>query len=229
MSSDLLSFLIDPSKYQINKPYPGRMVFINRLVENILMNRRRFKRFREHCDVDFVADGKLFPGTSGDFALNGLFIMTRDAKAPGTIIDIAIHLPNGAISKLRGKVRRFFRTVTGQIKDRSDGMGIEILDKDESYLHFIRSLLVETEKDLHSQAAQIAEQFAQQHHGEMLEKGPGENEKKQPCLPDRLQPLIGWGSSREERRVLTGPENKKKNEKSLDDTLLEHISKRLNR
>lgn len=191
------------------------------------MNRRRFKRFRKRCDVDFVADGKLFPGTSGDLALNGLFIMTRNSKAPGTILDISVHLPNGAISKLRGKVRRFFKTVAGEVKERSDGMGVEIIEKDESYLHFIRSLLIETEKDPQFHASRIAEELAQRHHREMHEKRPGENGKRRPHLGDRLQPLGAQDGPREEISAIRGPNNQEKNEISLDDTLLEHISKRL--
>jgi hypothetical protein len=193
------------------------------------MNRRRFKRFRERCEVDFVADGKPFPGTSGDFALNGLFIMTRNAKAPGTMLDIAIHLPNGAISKLRGKVRRFFRNVTGAAKERPDGMGIEIIEKDESYLHFIRSLLAAHENEPDSEAPQVVTGPAREQRREMLEGRPVKAVKKQPHLSDRLKHLSGRDRSHEERRVPRCPEDKKKNERSLDDTLLEHISKRLNR
>ena len=109
------------------------------------VERRQFRRFKEHCTVEFVSEGKLSTGTSGNIDLNGLFIMTGDAKAPGTILDIVVHLPDGATSKLRGRVRRFFKTVAGKVTGRTDGMGVEIIEKDAAYLHFIRSLLAQSE------------------------------------------------------------------------------------
>ncbi len=193
-----------------------------------MLNRRQSKRFKEHCDVEFVSDGKMFTGTSGDFALDGLFIMTRDAKAPGTILDIAIHLPNGATSRIRGKVRRFIKTVVGRIIWRPDGMGIEIIEKDDNYLHFIRSLLVASEGDSPCHAPEMdAELIQEQHKEPMPEKRAGKYEGRQRDLHNEPRPLSGREKELERHRVLLGPENQRKSRKSFDEMLLEHISGRL--
>jgi hypothetical protein len=83
--------------------------------------------------------------------LNGLFIVTGSPRAPGTLLQIKIHLPNGSTSRLAGKVMRFFKTFGGNdmgtpVQEGEDGMGVEIIEKDLNYLHFIRSLLETSEK-----------------------------------------------------------------------------------
>ena len=108
-------------------------------------NRRQCKRFPEHCNTEFVSDGMTYHAISRDFALNGLFIVTGSPRAPGTLLEIRIYLPNGSTSRLLGKVMRFYKTFAGKdmapVQEAEDGMGIEILEKDLNYLHFIKSLL----------------------------------------------------------------------------------------
>ena len=118
-----------------------------------VINRRVHKRFAKNCKIEFLSDGIRYYGVSRDFALNGLFITTRDPKVPGTILEVIIHLPDGSTLKLRAKVMRIFKTLkekgTGTpIKAHKDGMGVEIIEKNVNYLHFFRSLLCkrETEK-----------------------------------------------------------------------------------
>ena len=116
-----------------------------------MLNRRQCKRFPEHCNTEFVCEGITYHAISRDFALNGLFIVTDSPRAPGTLLEIKIHLPNGSISRLVGKVMRFFRTFRGNdmgmpVQEAEDGMGVEIIEKDMNYLHFIRSLLATSEE-----------------------------------------------------------------------------------
>jgi len=110
-----------------------------------MLNRRQCKRFPDHCNTEFVSDGMTYHAISRDFALNGLFIVTGSPRAPGTLLEIKIHLPNGSTSRLVGKVMRFYKTFGGNdmapVQQAEDGMGIEIIEKDMNYLHFIRSLL----------------------------------------------------------------------------------------
>ena len=193
-----------------------------------MLNRRQCKRFSECFDVEFVSDGKSFTGTSDDFSLNGLFIMTRDVKVPGTVLDITVHLPNGATLKLRGKVNRFLKTVAGEVIGAPDGMGVEIIEKDSNYLHFFRSLLVTSEKDSPSHVPQMNVGLMQKQHKEpMPEKRAGEYEEGQRNLQEKPQPLRGWEKEQERHHVLLDPENKKNNNKSFDDMLFELISKKL--
>jgi hypothetical protein len=65
---------------------------------------------------------------------------------PGTVVAISIHFPNDLISRLKGKVVRASEEPLHGISEtgrgyKEKGMGIEIIEKDSLYLHFIRSLL----------------------------------------------------------------------------------------
>ncbi|HUO77953.1 MAG TPA: PilZ domain-containing protein [Thermodesulfovibrionales bacterium] len=110
-----------------------------------MLNRRQCKRFPEHCNTEFASDGITYHAISRDFALSGLFIVTGSPRAPGTLLQIKIRLPDGSTALLLGKVMRFYKTFGGNdvapVQQAEDGMGIEILEKDLNYLRFIRSLL----------------------------------------------------------------------------------------
>ncbi|HXX57209.1 MAG TPA: PilZ domain-containing protein [Thermodesulfovibrionales bacterium] len=110
-----------------------------------MVNRRRHKRFIKHCDVEFFSGGMGHAGTSSNFSLQGMFIRTDHPQAPGTVLDILLYLPYGEISKLRGKVKRAWTNPAGagvrRPKNGKIGMGVEVIEKDASYLHFIRYLL----------------------------------------------------------------------------------------
>ena len=96
-----------------------------------MLNRRQCKRFPEECGIEFVSDGMTYHAISRDFALNGLFIATGSPRAPGTLLEIKVLLPDGSTSRLLGKVMRFCKTfganaiTSGQ--EGEEGMGIEIL------------------------------------------------------------------------------------------------------
>lgn len=109
-------------------------------------NKRKQKRFIRRCEVEFSAAGSSYTGISSDFSLNGLFIRTNHPFAPGIELNLLIHLPDGSVSRLKAKVRRAWKTATGRvmgtpIREFKNGMGVEIMEKDANYLHFIRSLL----------------------------------------------------------------------------------------
>jgi hypothetical protein len=96
--------------------------------------------------VEFTSDGLTLRGISSDFSLKGLFIRTNHPYVPGTIFDIVIHIPDGSVSKIKGKAVRALKTPTGLVlgtptKSLKNGMGIEIIEKDANYLHLIRSLI----------------------------------------------------------------------------------------
>jgi hypothetical protein len=114
-------------------------------VEN-LQNKRQQKRFIKSCKVEFTVDDLTLRGISSDFSLKGLFLGTNHACQAGTVLDIVIHLPDGTVSKVKGKTVRSSRTpseIAVQTPGSSvkNGMGIEIMERDANYLHLIRSLL----------------------------------------------------------------------------------------
>ncbi len=109
-------------------------------------NKRRFRRFMRRCEAEFTASGVTNRGIASDFSINGLFIRTNYPFTADTVIDIMVHLPDGSMSSLQGKVRRAMKASLGKVmgvpmKEHKNGMGVELTAKDANYLHFIRSLI----------------------------------------------------------------------------------------
>jgi hypothetical protein len=115
--------------------------------------KRQQKRFIERCKVEFTVNDKTYRGLSSNFSVNGLFIRTKQLFQTETLLDIIIHFPNDLTSRLKGKVVRVSENALwGASKPArgysENGIGIEIIEKDSLYLHFIRSFLSHKEKDL---------------------------------------------------------------------------------
>lgn len=111
-----------------------------------MANRRKTRRFIKRCSVEFAVHGVRHTGISSDFSLEGLFIRTNYPYPPGTLMEITITLPDGRYSNILARVRRVNKSIPGRIiaassKYSKNGMGVEILEKDENYLHLIRDLL----------------------------------------------------------------------------------------
>ncbi len=114
--------------------------------EEASRNRRRFRRFTRRCEAEFTAGDMTSRGIASDFSLNGLFLKTNYPVTADTIIEITVHLPDGATAKLKGKVKRSMKTAIGKVmgipvKSLKNGMGVHLIERDAAYLHFIRSLL----------------------------------------------------------------------------------------
>jgi hypothetical protein len=110
-----------------------------------MSNKRRQKRFVKRCEVEFISDNLMVRGISSDFSLEGLFIRTNHPYTPGTVFDIVVHLPDGADAKVKGRAVHAAKTPTGKVmgtpvKSLKNGMGIEIIEKDDNYISFIKSL-----------------------------------------------------------------------------------------
>ena len=106
------------------------------------MSKRKQDRFVRRLETEFSGEGKNYRGISSDLSRNGLFIRTNHAFAPGTIIDIVIHLPGGNSSKLKGTVRRALKTTVVSLKN---GMGIELIEKDDFYIKFLDTFFPDEE------------------------------------------------------------------------------------
>jgi cell division septation protein DedD len=108
--------------------------------ERKLIDKRKLKRFSDRLKICFNVNGVEYRGLSSNFSLNGLLIRTNHLFPRDTVLDIMIDFPNDLASQLKGKVVRVSsdRKATGYAQK---GMGIEIMEKDALYLHFIRSFL----------------------------------------------------------------------------------------
>lgn len=101
------------------------------------MGKRFQRRITKRLETKFSSSGLTFTGMSSNLSENGLFIRTRHGFIPGTILDIELLTPEGKTSFLKGKVRRTLKT---QISTLRNGMGIELIEKDATYMDFIQSI-----------------------------------------------------------------------------------------
>lgn len=101
-----------------------------------MRSNRKQERFIRRLETEFSSGDKKYRGISRDLSAKGLFLRTSHPFAPGSIIDLLIHLPDGVTSKLKGKVMRAFNIPMLPIKN---GMGIYILEKDSHYINFLKT------------------------------------------------------------------------------------------
>jgi len=124
------------------------------------IDKRKYPRFNKSLVAQVVADDvSLFVITS-DLSENGLFVRSKRCFAPDTIVGIEIATSDNMASLLKGVVRRTIGTL-GSI---NNGMGVEIVEKDETYIHFLKSLIGETgtnaAEDLATPGSQIISSLA---------------------------------------------------------------------
>jgi hypothetical protein len=110
-----------------------------------LPEKRQHRRVQKSCEAEFYANDETYKGVSDNFSINGLFIGTDNLLPPQSMVSIIVHLPDGSIAKLKGRVIRVqeasddILTAPGQTLKR--GMGIEIMERDSNYMKFLMSLL----------------------------------------------------------------------------------------
>ena len=131
---------------------------------------RRHARFIRRLEVECSANKENTRGISSNFSLGGLFIRTSRPFAPGTLLDLCIHLPNGRASKAKGLVKTAQKTALASLKN---GMGIELIEKDLNYVTFIRSFGPDSPADTGEEAFS-GEQDAPEKRAEAA--GPGSAE-----------------------------------------------------
>jgi hypothetical protein len=102
------------------------------------LEKRQHRRYISRCEIEFSKNGTNYRGISSNLSLKGLFIKTRNPFTEHTVMNMIVHLPNGAIAKLKGVTRR---AVRNPINNQKNGMGIEIIEKDSHYLDFINSIV----------------------------------------------------------------------------------------
>ncbi len=95
---------------------------------------QRHKRFTKRLEVSFSAGGMSFKGILSNLSATGLFIRTNRGFAPGTVVDIQLILPDNRISSLRGIVKR---TIKVPVTPARNGMGVELVARDEAFLDFV--------------------------------------------------------------------------------------------
>lgn len=105
------------------------------------MDRRRHRRFTKRLEVIFSSGSTSFSGVSSNLSESGLFIRTKRGFTPGSIINIELAMPDGRVSFLKCLVKR---TVKSPLSVKN-GMGVELIEKDATYINFLRSFSGEAE------------------------------------------------------------------------------------
>jgi hypothetical protein len=104
------------------------------------MEKRKHQRLNKSLVAQVVAnDIRLFVITS-DLSKNGIFIRSKRCFAADNMVDIEIATSDNMVSILKGVVRRTVDSSGGM----NNGMGVEIVEKDVSYILFLKSLIGET-------------------------------------------------------------------------------------
>lgn len=99
------------------------------------MNKRKDKRFDTKLYVKLNSGSSISWAILSDISENGLFIKSNRNFSTDALINIEIFMPDKSISLLRGIVRR----ITEQPDlNRKFGIGIELIEKDIIYKHFMK-------------------------------------------------------------------------------------------
>ena len=108
-------------------------------------DRRRSTRYQGSLEVEFCANDGTYRGVSNSSSVSGLFIETDNCLSPKSIVFMKVHLPDGSISTLKGRVRRIQKMSHSMFEasERAckDGIAIEIIERDANYIKFFMALL----------------------------------------------------------------------------------------
>lgn len=102
------------------------------------MGKRITQRKIRRLSITFSDGNTEYSGTSSDFSATGLFIRTRKALSPGTLVEMVVELDNNRRINLTGVVVRSIKT---GIADFKNGMGIKLTSIPQEYQDFINELL----------------------------------------------------------------------------------------
>jgi len=103
----------------------------------MMRRRRAIKRFLIKVPAEVSANDHCFRGTTVRISEKGLFVRLQQSFVEGTQVTIRLWLPDGKESAVKGIVQ-YARMVN--LLPRLNGMGIELTEKDATYMQFILSL-----------------------------------------------------------------------------------------
>jgi hypothetical protein len=112
------------------------------------MDKRKNERHSMKLHAKLSANSFVSWGLLSDVSENGLFIKSNRDFTMGDAIDIEVFMPDNNNSLLKGVIRR---KIGLSDSHRKYGLGIEVIEKDMVYLHFLRSLKGQTKTPLQVQ------------------------------------------------------------------------------
>jgi hypothetical protein len=102
-----------------------------------MADRRKDKRHIQRYPVEVKAGDLLFKGTTVRLSERGMFVRSQKNFIEGIPVDITIYLTEESSCCLKGIVK-YARTM--DLLRQKNGMGIEIIEKDQKFLEFIKSV-----------------------------------------------------------------------------------------
>jgi RNase P subunit RPR2 len=108
------------------------------------VEKRKAGRYIKRLECEFSGAGKTHKGFVSDVSEQGLFIRTSRSFKEGSDVDIKLHLPDESISNVSGVVHRAITSEAGHLA--KNGMGIELVQRDDNYVRLLRELKGEEEK-----------------------------------------------------------------------------------
>lgn len=104
-----------------------------------LIRKKRPTRIIKRLETEFSSAGCItYRGISSNISGRGIFVRTSRPFAPDAPVDLTIRLPDHSLAKLKGKVRWATR---GGRQSEKNGMGIEIIERDQNFVDFVNTLL----------------------------------------------------------------------------------------
>lgn len=104
---------------------------------NDQMNQRQFERLDKQLYAKLSSESLNCRGLIHNVSEGGLFIYSNKDFRQGTMIDIEIFMPDSKICFLKGIVRR---NIEKPDSARKYGLGIELINKDATYIFFVKKL-----------------------------------------------------------------------------------------
>jgi hypothetical protein len=105
---------------------------------NYQMNQRTYERINQKLYAKLSSESLNCRGLIHNVSEGGLFIYSSKNFYQGTMIDIEIFMPDSKNSFLKGIVKR---NIEKHDSERKYGLGIELLNKDATYMFFIQKLV----------------------------------------------------------------------------------------
>jgi len=109
------------------------------------MDKRKNERLAMKLYTKLSADSVVSWGLLSDVSENGIFIKSNRDFTMGEAIDIELFMPDNNNSLLKGVIRRKLEMFDSH---RKFGLGIELIEKDVIYRHFLKTLKGQTKTPL---------------------------------------------------------------------------------
>jgi hypothetical protein len=105
------------------------------------MEKRAFKRVPTHLPVKYTCDNSQYSGIAENISENGMFIKTNNFLPCDNTVEIIILLKE-QISRVSASIRRIEK-----ITSTDFAVGVKLIDTPDSYIKYVRSLLLSSEKE----------------------------------------------------------------------------------